>query len=139
MKTAARAFTAYANSDAFYSYVKKNVKDLEAGNVNDVDEAIKIYRSCLDTLPPVRIELQTYTLKKHARTIGGWSKTFLAQNIDKELSPIDRAAHYVHELSHACGLTHFDNDIVAHSSIRASFPYQIGEAFKEFLTTSDIN
>jgi hypothetical protein len=133
MKTAASAFHAYANSDEFYDYVRGHVKGLEAGNENDLEVAITKYRSCLSTHEPITIVLKKYSLKNRSKVLGGWRKTYLAQNLFKELNPIERAAHWVHELTHACGFTHFENDIAAYPAIKRSWPYQVGNAFRDFL------
>jgi hypothetical protein len=133
MRSAERVFHAYANSDEFYQYVRKTVTELEAGNENDVERAITKYRSCLGSHAPVSIVYKNYSLKNANRVIGGWRDSYIAQNRYKELNAIDRAAHWVHELTHACGFTHIDNDIVIHPSIQRSWPYQVGNAFRDFI------
>lgn len=133
MVSAEKVFHAYANSDEFYVYVRRTVKTLAGGNETNVEAAITRYRSCLSTHAPVPIVFKNYSGRSSTRVIGGWRKNYLAQNRLKEMNAIDRAAHWVHELTHACGFTHVDNDIVLRPEIKKSFPYQIGNAFRDFV------
>jgi hypothetical protein len=109
------------------------VTKLEGGNENNLQLAISKYRGCLQSHGPVPIVYQDYPGMERTRVIGGWRKNVMAQNRYKELNAIDRAAHWVHELTHACGFTHYENDIVLHPIIKKSWSYQVGNAFKSFI------
>lgn len=133
MLLAAKIFGEYANSDEFYSFLKKTVSSLDGGNESDLDTAIRNYRRCLNVHAPIEIVLKRYSLKNRSIVIGGWRKTYLAQNDFKKLDPVERASHWIHEISHACGFTHVENDIKAYPIIKQSWPYVVGRTFKEFL------
>jgi hypothetical protein len=135
MIAAATVFSQYANSDEFYAYVKKEVQGLEGGNETNVDVAIHKFRTCLAEREPIKIVWKKYSSKNVGRVIGGWRKTYLAQNPFKELNVIDRASHWIHEISHACGFTHVENDIMKYPVIKRSWPYQVGFKFHDFLET----
>lgn len=133
MVEAAKVFGQYANSDEFYAYLRKNVTDLEGGNETNVDSAIEKFRSCLDQRDSIKIVWTKYSNQNIGKVIGGWRDTYLAQNPFKELDVIERASHWIHEISHGCGFTHIDNDINAYPIIKRSWPYQVGSSFEEFL------
>jgi hypothetical protein len=135
LKEAARVFQEYGNSDEFYRYLRKNVDDLEGGNETNIDAAIMKFRKCLNERAEIRIEFVNYSPEYRGRVIGGWRNDHLAQNKFKELDVIERAGHWIHEISHACGFTHVDNDIMIYPIIRRSFPYQVGYKFESFLNT----
>jgi hypothetical protein len=135
MVEAARYFAQYANSEAFYEYVKETVPEkLEGGNYTDRDTAIKDYRECLNTHGAIDIVWKKYAIIYRKTVIGGWDGKSIKQNSYFNLTPIERAGHWYHEITHACKFTHVSNNITRYPIIRKSWPYQGGYAFEDFLS-----
>ena len=119
----------YGNNDEFYSYAKSHMHKLSAGNAENVDLAIREFRSCLEKMKPVPIVWED----REGHVIGAWKNQKMVQNKRLELDPIQRSGHWLHELSHGCGFTHDENDLKFHPEIKNSFPYQIGDQFESYL------
>ena len=137
MAKASELYKKYGNTQEFYNYLLANIKPLQGGNYTDVNEAIKDFRHCLSTrgnIPVVWHNYGVWPLYKSA-AIGGWVGTAMWQNPKKDLDAIERAGHWYHETSHACGFSHVSNDISKMPIIKLSWPYQAGYLFISFLKT----
>lgn len=134
---ALKLFNAYAQDEELYAYIKQTVKAMDGGNETDVNRAIEKTRDCFTTLPSVPVVWRRYGLPPFymSSAIGGWDGVKINQNPKKILDKVERAGHWFHELTHACGFTHISNNIKTHPIIRESWPYQAGYAFEDFVTT----
>jgi hypothetical protein len=132
MREAALLFTQYANDDDFYTYVRANVRSLEGGNETDVEAAIEGTRKCFDRADSVPVVWGTYMPGSNA--IGGWHLGKIKQNSRIGMSAVERAGHWVHELTHKCGYSHIHNNITLYPIIRKSWPYQLGYKFEDYVT-----
>jgi hypothetical protein len=133
MKEVVLVFQAYANTDEFYTFARPKLTTLAGGNSENPDQAIKEFRHCLNTRKSVRIKWGEYSGEYRTRVYGGWTGNYLSQNPHVSLNPIKLAGHWMHEITHACGFTHVDNDILKFPIIKESFPYQIGDLFEDYL------
>jgi hypothetical protein len=136
MIKATEYFAQYANSDEFYDYFKANARPLRGGNRTDLAVTIMEYRKCLDTRPEINIVWGRYA--PWSRAIGGYADGVVYQNPKTVMTAKERAAHFLHELSHWCGMTHEVNGKLENNPSRFpilldSFPYQGGEHFEKFL------
>jgi hypothetical protein len=112
------------------------VKELKGGNETSVEKAITKTRECFNKLGPVQIVWHKYGIAPFYKSaaIGGWDGEAINQNPKKILTSVERAGHWYHELTHACGLSHVSNNISTHPIIRQSWPYQAGYKFEDYVT-----
>lgn len=129
-------FNEFAQSDDFYVYVRAKVKTLSGGNETNVERAITKTRECFSNLGKIDVRWRKYGIPPFykSRAIGGWDNVQINQNPKMVLTSIERAGHWYHELTHACGFSHIDNDIVRSPIIRNSWPYQAGYKFEDYVT-----
>jgi hypothetical protein len=132
MQEARELVREHANTDGFYGYVRSKVKHLAGGDETNVEQAIARFRTCLNNLGEIPVVWGTYM--PFSRAIGGWDGTHIRQNARLSMTSVERAGHWVHELTHACDFNHLSNDIVKYPIIKESWPYQAGYAFEDYLT-----
>lgn len=139
MREALKLVNQFANSDDFYQYLNRKMIRLSGGNETNIELSIKKFRNCLHNSSPISVYWKDYSKVDQNQVIGGWNGYRMNQNKFHRLNPIERAGHWIHEISHACGFTHevhgqLVNDIEKYPIIRNSFPYQVGYAFEDFLS-----
>lgn len=131
MLEASQYIDQHGNTDEFYNYVRANAKKLEGGNETSLENGILKLRECFDKGETVKISWGWYLPGSAA--IGGWNGIEIKQNSKKNLTSIERAAHWMHEISHKCGFSHVSNNISRYPIIANSWPYQVGELFEQYL------
>lgn len=137
MLSAVSMIAEYGNSDEFYEYVRLNVKTLAGGNETDINVAIAKFRNCLDK--GETISITWYSYRPFSNVIGGWSGYSIVQNPKMNMTSIERAGHWLHEISHYCNFSHVSNNISTHPIIKQSFSYQAGYKFESFLNIKHSN
>lgn len=120
-----------ANTNEFEKFVlSKNRVKFSHTNV-PVGEAIKLFRSQLTECRSIAV----YFYSEKNTFYGGWSasKNRMSQNAYYKMDSIKRAGHLLHEVSHVYNWKHQGNNVNKNNN-KNSFPYAIGNDFREFLT-----